>query len=449
VVDDPSQLLAGKYRLVQQLGRGGMGSVWRAEHVTLHAMVAIKLLDPVVAQTRDGLNRFLREAQAAAALRSPHIVQILDHGIDRGQPFIAMELLEGESLGTRLERVTRLSPAETARIVQQIGRAMTRAHDAGIIHRDLKPDNIFLVPNDDEEVVKVLDFGIAKTPAPLNMDVNESTRTGTMLGTPYYMSPEQVEQVSGADYRTDIWALGVIAYQCLLGKRPFDAETVGGLFVAICSKEIPVPSSRGMPPPGFDTWFARACARNPHDRFPTARDAATELRRICQDQPWSVGTELAPYPAGPSFANTTGQGAAVGVSTPAPSTVNRRAVGPSLAVAGIALVIGVGAWQVLRTKAEHADALPSTDSTSAPHSVTISAPSSLPPPAATDPPSSATTPSSTTASALEAPAPSASARKPDASPPRDTKKGVPPSAPQATPRAQPSPSAKLGVDLGL
>src|SRR3954469_6531701 len=136
-VGAPHQILSGKYRLERELGRGGMGSVWLAQHLTLRSAVAIKLIDTEIATNAEALSRFLREAQAAASLRSPHVVQILDHGVDEGVPFIVMELLEGESLASRLQRVRRLSPPDTAHLLTQVGRAMTKAHEAGIVHRDL------------------------------------------------------------------------------------------------------------------------------------------------------------------------------------------------------------------------------------------------------------------------------------------------------------------------
>src|SRR5258706_3776632 len=139
------QIIAGKYRLERELGRGGMGSVWLAQHLTLNSPIAIKLIEPIIMQNPETLARFLREAQAAASLRSPHVVQILDHGVDEDLPYIVMELLEGESLASRMEKRGRPSPLETARILTHVARAMSRAHDAGVVHRDLKPDNIFLV----------------------------------------------------------------------------------------------------------------------------------------------------------------------------------------------------------------------------------------------------------------------------------------------------------------
>jgi len=273
-------VFGGKYRLGQKLGQGGMGSVWRAEHVQLRSPVAIKLIEQSIATNPEALARFMREAQSAAALRSPHVVQILDHGADNGVPYIAMELLEGESLAQRLERVHRLSPQEVSFILVQTARAITKAHEAGIVHRDLKPDNIFLVKNDDEEVAKVLDFGIAKA-AGAALGPSSSTRTGALLGTPYYMSPEQAEGTRMVDFRTDIWAFGVIAFECLVGRRPFESEAFGSLLLAICTRPLPIPSSFGPVAPGFDEWFAKACAREPDRRFASVREAAAELRKVC------------------------------------------------------------------------------------------------------------------------------------------------------------------------
>ena len=272
--------LAGRYRLTSLLGQGGMGSVWRADHLTLGSEVAIKLIDPTIAGSEQARERFVREAQSAAKLRSPHVVQILDYGVDGEIPFIVMELLNGESLADRLDRVGRLSLEETARIMSEVTRALTRAHEAGIIHRDLKPDNIFLNENDDTEVAKVLDFGVAKieefTTAGAAM-----TSTGAVLGTPYYMSPEQAEGSKSMDHRTDIWAMSVMTYECIVGVRPFDGETLASLFISICSRDIPVPSSVAEVPAGFDEWFKKGTSRLLADRFKTAREAAEALRAIC------------------------------------------------------------------------------------------------------------------------------------------------------------------------
>ncbi|HKP63235.1 MAG TPA: serine/threonine-protein kinase [Polyangiales bacterium] len=277
----PIDVVAGRYRIARRLGRGGMGSVWQAEHLTLHSPVAIKLIDPSIAQSDEARARFLREAQSAALLRSPHVVQILDHGIDQTIPYIVMEMLEGESLATRLERQKRLPWPEVAHILTHVARAMSRAHAAGIVHRDLKPENIFLVRNDDEELAKVLDFGIAKTGAS-SFDVTTTTRTGSMLGTPYYMSPEQVEGSKQLDHRSDLWSLAVIAFECMTGARPFENASLGGLIMQICTKPIPAPSSIADVPPGFDAWFAHATQREPEQRFQSAKDLAESLREVLE-----------------------------------------------------------------------------------------------------------------------------------------------------------------------
>lgn len=265
-----------------------MGEVWKAEHTTLGSPVAIKVIvdagfDENNPLREELLRRFYREAQAAAAMRSPHVVQILDHGVD-GVPYIAMELLEGETLEERLERQGTLIPHQTAEIITHIARAISKAHEVGIIHRDLKPGNVFLVRNDDEEIAKVLDFGIAKV-APvegLEQGANIATRTGSLVGTPCYMSPEQALGNKTIDHRSDLWSLAVIAFECICGVRPFDSEALGDLIVAICAKPIPVPShlAHGPIPEGFDAWWAKAANREVDHRFQSAKELAESLRAV-------------------------------------------------------------------------------------------------------------------------------------------------------------------------
>ena len=326
------KVLAGKYKLVHQLGKGGMGSVWLAHHLTLQSPVAIKLIEPQIATNPEALARFMREARSAAALRSPHVVQILDHGVDGATPYIAMELLEGESLAARLRKVGRLSPEDTARILTHTARAVSRAHEVGIVHRDLKPDNIFLVENEEEEMAKVLDFGIAKSTAVgFGVSAIAETRTGALMGTLHYMSPEQAEGVKSVDFRSDIWAMGVIAFECLLGRRPFEGETVGTLVLELCSRPLPVPSQYGAVPAGFDAWFGRICAREPAARFASARDAAADLRRICNASGLaSDDKEAARQPA---------EGVRTKLVPPARGPLNGRVVG--LGIVGVVAVGGI------------------------------------------------------------------------------------------------------------
>jgi serine/threonine-protein kinase len=270
-------VLLGRYRLDVKLGQGGMGTIWRAQHLVLNAPVAVKVIDRTVIPDEETLSRFMREAQSAAALRSPHVVQILDYGIDGKVPFMAMELLEGENLAQRIKRNKRLTPQDTARVLSHIGRAISRAHDAGIVHRDLKPENVFLVKNEDEEIAKVLDFGVAKVERHA-LEEGTRTRTGSILGTPFYMSPEQAQGNRTVDSRTDLWAMGVIAFECLTGKRPFYSDGLGDLVLAICVRDIPQPSSIASVPIGFDAWWNRAVARDPEKRFQTAKELTDALR---------------------------------------------------------------------------------------------------------------------------------------------------------------------------
>jgi len=275
-------LVAGKYQLVAMIGRGGMGSVWEARHASLGTRFAIKFIESEYADSQEARHRFDREARAAATIQSKHAIQIYDHGVtDDGKPYIVMELLQGEPLDKRIERLGALSLQDTARILQQVCRGLARAHERGIVHRDLKPENIFLVktPEDDEEVAKVLDFGIAKIQSSAtNPAVTSSTKTGAVLGTPFYMSPEQARGLRNVDHRTDVWSLGVIAYKCVTGKLPFDGESVGDLLVKICTAPVPVPSQMvpGLPP-AFDAWFARALEREPERRFGTVTELAEHL----------------------------------------------------------------------------------------------------------------------------------------------------------------------------
>jgi len=272
-------VVSGRYRLESLLGQGGMGSVWRAHHLALNAPVAIKLIDPALAGSPEAQARFIREAQAAAALRSPNVVQTLDFGVDQGVPYIVMELLVGESLADRLARVGRLTPADTARIVGDVAKAIGKAHAAEIVHRDLKPDNVFLAHDEDDEVVKVLDFGVAKATGAVGASTSR-TRTGAILGTPYYMSPEQAQGDKRVDWRTDLWALAVIAFECLVGRRPFEADGLGSLIMQICAAPVPVPSTLGPVPRGFDAWWAKATVRDPTARFQSAKELASTLRAV-------------------------------------------------------------------------------------------------------------------------------------------------------------------------
>ncbi len=265
----PGTLIGQNIRLTRVLGEGGMGSVWLAEHLTLRTHVAVKFMSEALAKDASARARFSAEAAAAASVKSPHIVQMLDHGVSIGRPFIVMEHLAGETLAARLERVPRMLPEEAAEIVRQTCKGLAKAHAAGIVHRDIKPENVFVTEEDGELCVKVLDFGIARVAG----DDSAHTQTGSMIGTPLFMSPEQVKSARGIDARSDLWSLAIVTYRMLTGALPFDGETAGAIFIAIDSAPIAPPSTLvanlGV---AMDAWFLRALERDRDARFSTARE---------------------------------------------------------------------------------------------------------------------------------------------------------------------------------
>jgi eukaryotic-like serine/threonine-protein kinase len=266
----PGLEISGSLRLVRKLGEGGMGSVWVADHQTLRTQVAVKFMTEHLAQNADAAARFAREATAAAQIKSPHVVQIFDHGLLDGRvPFIVMELLEGEELSGFMKRQGPLSAEVTGQVIGQMCKALAKAHARSVIHRDIKPDNVFLVDSDGEIFVKILDFGIAKQ---IQENVHV-TSTGAVMGTPHYMSPEQLLSSKHVDARSDLWAVGVVAYQCLTGRVPFDGETFAGIALAIASGQYPPPfATWGAGSPELDAWFARALSRDLGVRFASARE---------------------------------------------------------------------------------------------------------------------------------------------------------------------------------
>jgi serine/threonine-protein kinase len=291
-------IVAGRFRLVRELGRGGMGAVWLAHDASLDTPCAIKFIHAEAAQSTKVRARFEREAKSAAQLRSPNVVQILDHGVSEGTPYIAMEYLEGEDLEQRLGRMGRLGPAETVAIVSQVARALTRASAAGLVHRDLKPANIFLVRDEDHDLAKVLDFGVAKSNMP---GLDGATKTGSMLGTPYYMSPEQTRGTKDLDHRSDLWALAVIVFQCVTGRLPFLGESLGDLLFRIAGDPLPVPSQVAPDlPPAFDAWWARAARRDPAERFQTARELVDALALAFGFAQRGVSAGSSEFPGAPS-----------------------------------------------------------------------------------------------------------------------------------------------------
>jgi serine/threonine-protein kinase len=240
----------GRYRLTRLLGEGGMGAVWAAWHLRMRKEVAIKVIRADKADDDDLRRRFLREARAACMVRHPNIVEVHDVlDLEGGAPAIVMELLEGQSLRQLLNRERRLDVADAARILAPVADALTTAHAAGVVHRDLKPDNIFLARSPEGRIVsKVLDFGIAKL-TPVHGEASSTsarTETGTLLGTPFYMAPEQIFGERDVDAGADVWALGIILYECLAGLRPTEADSLGQVFKRIVTDGI-VPLREALP----------------------------------------------------------------------------------------------------------------------------------------------------------------------------------------------------------
>jgi serine/threonine-protein kinase len=262
----PGELIDGKYRVERVLGRGGMGVVIAAHHLDMDERVAIKFLEHQDARAAD---RFLREARAAARLRSPHVARVFDVGRRAGAaPYIVMECLVGEDLGERLMRDGPMDAEDVADYVLQACDALAEAHALGIVHRDLKPANMFLARGADGlDIVKVLDFGIAKLPG------TGLTQTQSLLGSPAYMSPEQLESSRDVDARADIWSLGIILYQLLTGELPFRAETALQLALLVREKEpAPLEACGIAIPPAIAAVVKKCLAKEPHARY---RDIAS------------------------------------------------------------------------------------------------------------------------------------------------------------------------------
>lgn len=331
-----NSVVAGRYELIDEIGRGGMGVVWRARQANLGIECAVKFIHAAQAHEPEIRRRFVREARAAASLKSPNSVHILDVDEWQGTLFIAMELLSGESLEARLARERSLSPELTLDIIEQVARGLNKAHAAQLVHRDLKPENIFLL-DDEPLLVKILDFGIAKRSGAAS---GLHTTSGVLVGTPGYMSPEQADGGKDVDYRSDLWSLAVVAFRCLTGKAPFDGEGLGQVLVKVMTGPIPSPRSvRPSLPARVDEWWFRVIQRDPALRPPSATALASGLREALASVRGGQGADVEPVRA-------TGVESLQPTLQPVSSSPSRRGRSRRLYALAFAALLPLG-WLVL------------------------------------------------------------------------------------------------------
>jgi serine/threonine-protein kinase len=419
----------GTHRIERLLSHGGMAAVYEARQLRLDKRVAVKVISRELAANPEALDRFRREARITSGLGHPHIVQVSDFSTTpAGEPFLVMELLEGEDLAHRLDRVGRLPPAEVSRIVKQVGSALAATHAKAIVHRDLKPGNIFLVAIPGEpDFVKVLDFGISK----VRSEPTALTGSLAILGTPHYMSPEQARgKTDEVDESTDQWALACIAWECLSGERPFLGENVPSVLYQIVHQPPP-PFPRAIEglDPQLEAVFVRALSKDKADRFPKVTDFVVALVAALKTSP-------APSPGSPSTIPFGGLGHAASPvavvprseSPESPQANGARGQTKSSPLRTLAIVLAAAAALIAATVALFAS------------------PSSIKPTSAQDP---AVSSAHQSAAPPPPPAPlpqAAAAAVTDKAPPEATQKTAMPSLPstERSPRASASKS-KLGA----
>jgi len=451
----PGDILAGKYRVERVLGEGGMGIVVAATHLALEERVAIKFMRAGGAPGDDATQRFLREARAAVKLKSEHVARVSDVGtLETGSPYIVMEYLEGSDLSELLTQRGKLSLGEAVEFLLQACDAIAEAHSRGIIHRDLKPANLFITrARDGAPLLKVLDFGISKVNA-LGDRPESLTQSTAILGSPMYMSPEQMKSSRDVTPTTDIWSLGVILYEAVGGRVPFDEETMGALMAKVLTQSPPaLHTLRGDLPEPFVAIVGRCLEKEPSLRFASVAELARALapfastpveervariEALSRDAGGASGGSLVPQPGrsggelgvAATLPLTASSWSATGAGAPKRGNAGRiaLAIGAFVVVAGAA---GFGAWMVTH-KPPVATAPLEPPATIAPPST--SAPTAAPPPTggtAPAPTDTATSAPSPTTSASPPPTPAVAL-------PRHTSHSQPPAAAKsAAPPADP------------
>jgi serine/threonine protein kinase len=338
---DSGVLIDDKYRLVKELGAGGMGTLWVAEDLQIGRKVAIKFPAGKFWDDDSVLARFAREPRLAGRIGSPHVVQVFGHGTTaEGVPYIAMELLEGADLSEYIVRNKPCDLAETGEVIEQVCRALSRAHALGLVHRDIKPQNIFLTPERDGTLfVKVLDFGIAKD---TGTGISSLTRSHISMGSLLYMSPEQLLNAKAVGPQTDMWALGVVIYEMLTGVVPFDSDSDRG-FIYLVSEGKFRPACQLQPrlPRAIDAFLSRALQPDPAQRFATIDELASVFSHIVRGN--ASGVVMAKTTSSPDHAiDSTAAApstpdAAVGTVLSSPSPAPMRASPPLWIAAGIGI----------------------------------------------------------------------------------------------------------------
>ncbi len=464
-VPEPGTTLGGKYLVDRVLGVGGMGVVVAATHVQLDQRVALKFLLPEALANPEVVARFSREARAAAKIRGEHVARVIDVGaFDDGTPFMVMEYLEGHDLSKELERRGPLPIADLARYVLETCEALAEAHAAKIVHRDLKPSNLFLAEQPDKRaIIKVLDFGISKLE---DKPTAGLTKTSALMGTAFYMSPEQLTTPKDVDHRSDIWALGVILYELSTGKQPFLGETVPEIIASILqSQREPLASLRADAPAGLVAVVDRCLAFKAADRYanvaelaaaiaplaaPEDRRSVAAIGRVLGERvsldaspPSAVvrppaSTSL-PSPVGKTqpVGAVTSQGLSTSVTTPAAQARKPRARIAGVVAVSVAAAVGIGISMKPKTEPAPASGLVGAPPASAPVTppVTTIVPEPLPVASSATPVATEAPPASASVTTAKAAVPAVAPR------PTATAGGAVKTALGAAPTSAPTPSA--------